>query len=175
MSEEKESVQTSQSGQAGEEAAATPAAVAKSGSNLRLKILLGLLLLCVIDVAYEKVWGNMLARSLKPFAEEKMAEFSKNPGGLKEEYASGVSAAREYVMFGERLGKVSIYIRSSDEGGEHYSEVDYFYEKDGSGWKFKESGGCDESQCRPEAMRAFGLKPTPAPPVPVKAPTKEKS
>lgn len=150
-------------------AQAEESAVAKTGgSTLRLKILVGLLILCVADVAWEKMRGNALAASLQPFADKQLAEYNKTSeyNGVKEEYASAVYAGREYVMYGEMLGTVAIYIKKTDPSGEHFTEVDFVYTRDGNDWKFRDSGGCDEQNCRAVAMKAFGLKPTPPPPMP---------
>jgi len=139
---------------------AAPAAVpaTRPGMSIRLKVLLGLLVVTVIGYAALKAHGMILARSLAPFADERLAEISKGavPG---EEYAADVSADREFGLYGELLGKVAVYIKTTGAKGEEYAEVDYIYGRDDKGaWQFRESGGCSDSQCRVSAIKAFAKK-----------------
>ena len=137
---------------------AAPVAAAKRGLSIRLKILLVVLILTVVAAAAFKVQGMILARSLAPFEAQRLSEFTNSPT-KGEEYASDVSADREFGLYGDMLGRVAIYIKSTGAEGDNYAEVDYVYTRDESGgWKFKESGGCADSQCRINALRAFAKK-----------------
>jgi hypothetical protein len=149
---------TTQTEEAAKVDGAAPVAAAKRGLSIRLKILLVALILTVIVAIGFKVQGMILARSLAPFEAQRLSEFTNSPN-VGEEYASDVSAEREFGLYGEMLGRVAIFVKSTDPQGDKYAEVDYMYTRDESGgWKFKESGGCADAQCRINALRAFAKK-----------------
>ena len=138
--------------------AAEPVAAPSKGAGARLKVLLGLLVLCVVGAVGLKVQGSMAARSLAPFAEQKLQEFVKT-AAQGEEYASDYTADREFGLYGKLLGKVSVYIKTAKPEGAQYAAVDYIYTRGATGeWEFKESGGSSGAQCERDAVKAFARK-----------------
>lgn len=52
------------------------------------------------------------------------------------------TAARRYGLFGEPMGKVSVYVVTRSAEADQYVVYDYFYKREEGRWVFSESGVC---------------------------------
>lgn len=81
------------------------------------------------------------------------------------------TAARRYGLFGEPMGKVSVFVVTRSNAAEQYVVYDYFYRRENDQWVFSESGAClhghDYERARElDIERGYpGLKPMPPRPV----------
>ncbi len=113
-------------------------------------------------------WGvstldsRQMARHLSVLAEEKVKEYREDPS--VSQYTKGdadvtatVSAGRQYALYGQGVGKVTVFLRTQAPGGGNtYSAIEFYYElKDGGQWVNTESAMCVGAECREPAQKAF--------------------
>ena len=120
-------------------------------------MLVGVLGLLVAVFAVNEVYTRLLARGLRPIAEQKAAECAAAEGvGSTGRVTHEVSAVKRYWLVGRPSGKVSVYIRGDPaRGDEGYVSYEYFFVLERGQWVLTESGRCTDTQCRRRAERAF--------------------
>lgn len=132
-------------------------------TSRRMKVLLGLMAVSLAGLAADRIQAAVLARSLRVVAKQRILEQEINDPWLAttRNITATVTAAREYVLFGRPIGKVSLFLREKNPMSGHfqYEEVDYFYAKGARGWKFEESAGCADDECQRLGTRAFASQP----------------
>ena len=123
----------------------------------RTWLLVGVLGLLAAVFAVNEVHTRLLARGLRPIAEQKAAECAAAEGvGSTGRVTHEVSVAKPYWVAGRPSGKVSVYIGGDAAGGEQgYVSYEYFFVLEGGQWVLTESGRCTDTQCRRRAERAF--------------------
>jgi len=123
----------------------------------RLALLLGLLLAIVVVGVGEGVHLAWLDQELEALAEHEMSRMRKEgviaPG---QDAVAEAAAAKQWPVFGQPFGKVTLYTRIDGKGGStRYGMLDLHYERRDSGWVQTESGYCMGRECVPAATRAF--------------------
>ncbi|MBX7256859.1 MAG: hypothetical protein K1Y02_10905 [Candidatus Hydrogenedentes bacterium] len=123
----------------------------------RYAVLIGLL------TAVCAVWAFAVAdafvgdRELEKVAQSRIQEcrdfVKKYP---RSAIATDITTAHEYLLFGDRTGKVRIYTKYREFDGRNiYSVIDYFYEERGDRWVQTESASLPSTYLK-QAKRAFG-------------------
>ena len=68
-----------------------------------------------------------------------------------------VTVGRDYVLFGDTVGKVDVFIKTTPrEGSTRYSGVEIGFKWQGDTWIMTDSGSCSSEECIVKARKAFG-------------------
>jgi hypothetical protein len=124
----------------------------KSWASLRLKIMLAALAAVGVLAAASLVQNSMLESELRVYAEKHADEFRDG----NSEVAYTVTVAREFVIFGQPMGKITAFARPKGaEGMGILQAVDYHYLKQDGDWINTDSGVCTHEGCISNAEGAF--------------------
>lgn len=122
--------------------------------------------LVALLVGITAVWGVAFAQNW--YLEQELAVIAE---GLEKENethlsnivhrpvatASVVTAAMDHVVYGQPMGKISVYMTHSNEAGQRiYQGIEYHYLKEESTWNVTDSGACTAEDCLEAARTAFG-------------------
>jgi len=68
-----------------------------------------------------------------------------------------VTAGRSYVFFGETIGKVDLFVKTTREGSSaRYAGVEIGFKREDGAWVMTDSGSCSGEECILKARKAFG-------------------
>lgn len=135
--------------------------MAKKRTSLR--IVLAVLLGAAAVAWCVATWDSHQMKShLSVFAAEKVLEFQKTAAQTGEvlgeaNVTATITAAREYGLYGQGFGKVTVFMRTqARDGSNNYSAIEFYYQLMNDGqWVNTESAMCTGSECRVSAEKAF--------------------
>jgi len=108
--------------------------------------------------AYAAVDNRLMCRSLEYASQDEVESYSGEYAGMPGlETATLVVASREYVLFGDTTGKVTIFFKTPrPDGNPRYTGIEFGFELREEEWVMTESWGLHEDECTERAIGAFG-------------------
>jgi hypothetical protein len=96
---------------------------------------------------------RLIARVLEYENQERLEELVTRPVRV----TSVVIAAKDYLVFGQAVGKISVYMLVEDSGGnKKYHGVEYHYLKTDKAWTLTDSSSHGHNDSTEPARLAFG-------------------
>jgi hypothetical protein len=129
----------------------------RRGRSRKAFLLAILVMLCGLW-AFASVDNYRLRSSLEQSSQDEVAHYQKafteHPGT---EMVTAVTASRTYLFFGETIGKVDVFVKTTpQEGAVRYSGVEIGFKRQGDTWVVTDSGSCSSEECVLKARNAFG-------------------
>ncbi len=130
----------------------------KVPSHSRRQVFLGVILgLVAATWAYATIDNYQMRRSLEAAS---LAQVESFTDGLEESpgvaTATAIIASRQYVLFGDTTGKVTVFFKTPRPGGDaEYRDIEITYERQDSEWIMTGSYSCHEGECKVRAIQAF--------------------
>jgi len=126
-------------------------------NRARQAVLIGLLTAVCAVWAFAVIDAYVGDRELEKAAQDRIQEsrdfVKKYP---RNAVATDITTAHEYLLFGDRSGKVRVYTKYREFDGRNiYSVIEYFYEEHGDKWVQTESASLPSSYLK-QAKRVFG-------------------
>jgi hypothetical protein len=123
--------------------------------QIPLFVLLGLV---ASTWAYATVDNRLMCRALEEASLDEVEEFAGDlttrPGS---ETATVIVASREFILFGDTTGKVSVFFKTlRPDGAPQYSGIEFGFELRDEVWVMTESWMLHEGECTERASGAFG-------------------
>lgn len=120
----------------------------------------GVLSLVAATWAYATVDNYRMRQSLEAASEDQVFSFTDGLGAKTGiETATAIIASRQYVLFGETTGKVTVFFKTPRPGGDaEYRDIEITYERQGSEWIMTGSYSCHAGECKARALQAFQEK-----------------
>jgi hypothetical protein len=99
-----------------------------------------------------------LRESLEQSSRDEVAHYQEAFAGYPHtESVTVVTATRTYLLFGETIGKVDLFIKTALPGDNiQYSGVEIGFKRQGESWIETDSGSCSSEECILKARKAFG-------------------
>lgn len=118
----------------------------------------GMLAITVVAFGVNTVAVHGLEGELQVVADEKIQSFRDDEPAealARLKIGATVVVSKSYVLFGDPLGKVSVFLQH-DDGSEdlHFEGYEFFFAREESGeWTQTESGMCTSEECTQEGLR----------------------
>ncbi|MBI4556534.1 MAG: hypothetical protein HY706_03040 [Candidatus Hydrogenedentes bacterium] len=124
---------------------------------VRAKVLFTLLAVMLAMQAYSYLQVGALESELSELADEKAREMKVYYSQVQvPDVTTDVTASQRYVLFGEAVGKVTVFLRLRDRANRpSYRGIDYFYVRSEGNWHLTESGFCGDREVQARAHAAF--------------------
>jgi len=116
--------------------------------------------LAMLCAVWALAWtdNSRLRESLEQFSRDEVAHYQEAFAGFPHtESVTVVTASRTYLLFGETIGKVDLFIKTVLPGDNiQYSGVEIGFKRQGEQWVVTDSGSCSSEECILKARKAFG-------------------
>lgn len=111
----------------------------------RTASLLAILAMVSLAWAFDAYQNRVLAKELDPFAAKHVEEFKD----ANTQVASLITVSRKYVLFGEPLAKVEVFVKANTDTEEDgVRGIEYEYRRENGNWTMVESGSCTSEECQ---------------------------